>query len=389
MQQLHAFIYTVLVILSGVVVLQAQDIARYEIYEDFQAMLDKDDVYNGFLQILSADGKLNWTFVDGAFKDGAEVSETNPFHTASIGKMFTATLIMKLAEEGKLHLDDHISAHLPTEVVGGLHIFEGEDYSEEISIAQLLQHTSGLPDYIMDKPEDGSPSIFTQALQDPGKFWQVDEFLAFTREKLSAHFPPGEGYYYTDTEYVLLGLIIESKYQKELHQVFLEEFFKPLAMNSTSMFMRSKPIDTSARMAELFVGETDISTYASLSIDWAGGGLVTTTGDLLKFQQALFSGEIVSESSLRKMQNWHKESEGIYYGYGLRKFEFRELSDFLPPMTIVGHPGSSASFLFYCPELKVHMAGTFNQTNYMRETIEFLITALVTLRSYHYDTVGP
>jgi D-alanyl-D-alanine carboxypeptidase len=219
----------------------------------------------------------------------------------------------------------------------------------------------------------------TLALQNPDKFWKVEEFLAFSKEKLSAHFPPGLGYYYTDTEYVLLGLIIEAKYQKELHQVFLDEFFEPLAMKNTAMFKRSEAISP-GEMAELYVDETEISTYESLSIDWAGGGLVTTTEDLLKFQQALFSGEIVSEGSLEKMQNWHKESEGIYYGFGLRKFEFREFSSLLPQMTIIGHSGSSSSFSFYCPELQVYMAGTFNQTNYMKETIEFLITTLVTLK---------
>lgn len=364
----------------GVDSMQAQSNTKIKVQQAFEKMLEKDDIHNGFLHIQSADGALDWTFVDGAFKDGTVVSEANPFHAASIGKMFTAALIVKLGEEGKLKLDDPISAHLPAEIVSGLHVYEGVDYAPQITIAQLLQHTSGLPDYIMDTPKDGSPNIMALALQNPDKFWEVEEFLAFSKEKLSAHFPPGQGYYYTDTEYVLLGLIIEAKYQKELHQVLLAELFEPLTMKNTAMFKRSETISPSARLAELYVDKTEISTYESLSIDWAGGGLTTTTEDLLKFQRALFSGEIVSKAFLDKMQNWHKESEGMYYGFGLRKVDFRALSSALPPMTIIGHSGANASFAFYCPELKVYMAGTFNQTNQVEDTIRFLIATLITLK---------
>ena len=146
------------------------------------------------------------------------------------------------------------------------------------------------------------------------------------------------------------------------------------------MFMRSEAMSPSARLAELYVDEVEISTYASLSIDWAGGGLVTTTEDLLKFQQALFAGEIVSDVSLGKMQNWIKESEGMYYGYGLRKIDFKELSGSLLPMTLIGHSGANASFSFFCPELSIFVAGTFNQTNQMEDAIRFLITTMITLK---------
>jgi D-alanyl-D-alanine carboxypeptidase len=380
MKQIQNILLPILAIFLGMGVLVAQNNAQRKVERHFRKMLKKDDVHNGFLQIRSADGAINWTFVEGAFQDGTKVSAANPFHSASIGKMFTAASIMKLEEEGKLQLDDRLSVHLPPETINGLHIYDEKDHAQSITIAQLLQHTSGLPDYIIDTPKDGSPNIMVLALQNPNRFWKAEDFLAFSKEKLSAHFPPGQGYYYTDTEYVLLGLIIEAKYGKPLHQVFLETFFEPLAMNHTAMFKRSEAISQGGSMAELYVGETEISTYTSLSIDWAGGGLTTTTEDLLKFQQALFEGEIVSHASLEKMQNWHKESKGIYYGYGLRKFDFRELSGFLPKMTIIGHSGSTSSFLFYCPELEIYLAGSFNQTNQMKATIRFLIKILMTLR---------
>lgn len=385
---MQKIILTVLaVLLLALSTVQTQHKAKRKISKEFKKMLKQDDVHNGFLQIKSADEALNWKFVAGTFQDGSKVSEENPFHSTSVGKMFTATLIMKLIEEDKLKLDDFISEHLPLEVIGGLHIYEGKDYAQKITVAQLLQHKSGLPDYIVDTPKDGSPNMMTLMMQNPDKFWQVDEFLTFSKAKLKAHFLPGQGYYYTDTEYVLLGLIIEKKYQKRLHQVFLEELFEPLKMKNTAMFKRSEAIVKNAKMAEFYIDKTDISHYESLSIDWAGGGLVTTTEDLLKFHQALFSGEIVSIASLEKMQNWYQESEGIYYGLGLRKFAFREFSKLLPKMTIIGHSGVSSSFSFYCPELKVYIAGSFNQTNHMEQTIKFLIETLVTLKFDYYKII--
>ncbi|RMF01248.1 MAG: class A beta-lactamase-related serine hydrolase [Bacteroidetes bacterium] len=367
----------------------AQSTGEEQVRQAFRQMIDQEEVHNGVLQMQSADSTLNWTFVGGAFQDGAPLSERNPFHAASVGKTVTAAVVMKLVEAGKLELDDSIAEHLPPAMVSGLHLYAEEDYSQKITIAQLLQHTSGLPDYIMDMPHDGSPNMMTLALQNPHKSWEVADFLTFTKEKLKAHFPPGQGYYYTDTDYVLLGLIIEAKYQKALHQVYTEELFKPLEMHHTAMFKRSQAIMPSERMAELYVERDEISTYESLTIDWAGGGLVTTTEDLLKFGRALFSGAIVSQASLDRMQDWYPESEGIYYGLGLRKFEFSELASGLPPLTIIGHSGASASFLFYCPELQLYVAGTFNQTTQMRAAIEFLVTTLVTLKFNHYNFVKP
>jgi len=353
---------------------------KEKVHKRFKKMLKKKDVHNGFLHLKSTDGTLDWKFVGGTFQEGTAVTEKNPFHAASVGKMLTATLIMKLAEEGKLKLEDSVAVHLPAEILRGLHVYKGKEYTGKITISQLLQHTSGLPDYIGDTPKDGSPSVMGLALQHPEKVWEVEDFLTFAKTKLEAHFPPGEGYYYTDTEYVLLGLIIEKKYQKKLHEVFLEVLFEPLGMKNTAMFGRSTAINPTQKMAELYIDETEISTYKSLSIDWAGGGLVSTTEDLLKFHQALFSGEIISLSSLKKMQCWVQESKGTYYGFGLRKYDFKELTSLLPKMTIIGHSGLTASFSFYCPELDIYAAGTFNQTTQMKEAIRFLIQTLVTLK---------
>ena len=120
--------------------------AERKIKKLFQRELNKGKVHNAFLSVYAPDRGLQWTFTGGQFEDGSLVGSANPFHSASIGKTFTATLIMLLAEDGRLKLDAPLSDYLPEEVYAGLHLWEGQDLTGQITIAQLLQHTSGLPD---------------------------------------------------------------------------------------------------------------------------------------------------------------------------------------------------------------------------------------------------
>jgi D-alanyl-D-alanine carboxypeptidase len=72
------------------------------------------------------------------------------------------------------------------------------------------------------------------------------------------------------------------------------------------------------------------------------------------------------------MQNWVPESHGMEYGFGLRKIEFKKLFPVLPDLTIVGHSGSTGSFMYYCPELDVYLAGTLNQTDEVKNSLELM-----------------
>lgn len=372
---MQKFIFLIGIMLVSFI-LNAQESAQKAIRNQFENMLLKEDIHNGFLQIKSANGELNFKLVSGNFQDGRVVRESNPFHAASVGKMFTASIIMKLAETKEIQLEDPISKHLSPEIVNGLHLFEGKDYSNKITIKQLLQHTSGLADYIMDEPKDGQPNIITQMFEKPSKMWKIEELITFSKTHLSPHFIPGNGYYYSDTDYLLLGLIIEEKYKKALDEVFKEELFIPLKMNHTAMFMRSEPIKENDQLAEFYIDKNDISQYKSLSIDWAGGGTVSTTEDLLKFHEALLSGKIIEARTLECMQQWIHESQATYYGLGLRKIQINEFSEQLPNLTLIGHNGINASFLFYCQELDLYIAGTFNQTNQVKESMLFIIQCL-------------
>lgn len=349
------------------------------VHELFLSEFKNPEIHNAFLAIYSEPLNIDWNWAEGAFKDGDPVTQQNPFHTASIGKTFTATVIAILKEEGKLNYKNPISDYLDEEVMQHLHVLDGVDHSNGILIEHLLQHRSGLPDYFEDQPDSGQ-SVMELMLEDPDHFWTPTEVLSFAKTQLKPHFEPGTDYYYTDTEYVLLGMIIQNITEKPLHIVFREKIFEPLGMKHTSMHLRSEPIEATGRMAEVYADDMEISGFRSISADWAGGGLLTTCQDLMTFHQALVNGKIISELSFKEMQNWTPATKGMYYGYGLYKIQLKELFFTLPDVTLIGHSGSTGSFMYYCPEWDIYLTGSFNQLGYLKNHIIFLSKVLSLLK---------
>lgn len=346
----------------------------------FDKTLERGDIHNGFLIIHSDSLNLHLNLAKGKNSDGTPVSTDTPFLTTSIAKTFTATLVMMLAEEGKLSLEATAANYLPEKLMEGLHVLEGMDHGPQITIAQLLQHRSGLPDYFGDTPREGE-NMLNRIFAEPEKFWTAEEIITFTKEHFQAHFVPGSGFHYSDTNYVLLGLIIERLCGQPLHEVLRNQIFSPLGMQHSSLYLRSEPNKASQQPAELYAGPYEISGYRSLSADWGGGGMLSTSQDLYRFFNALLSEKLVSLTTLKSMQAWTGESLGTYYGYGLRKFDLGELYPALSGLSLIGHSGTSSAFMYYCPELDIYLIGSFNQIDFYRDCHTFLADVLLSLKS--------
>lgn len=357
---------------------QSPDDVKKKIGKLFQKEMNSKNVKDAQFHIYSESLKIDWYFSEN--ENGEEINKQRPFYTASIGKMFTATSIAILKDEEKLSFNDPIEKFLEEDIMDSLLIFEGKDYSSDIKISHLLQHTSGLPDYFEDETKDGQAGLLESLIANPEKNWEVKEIIDYTKTHFDARFAPGTGYHYTDTEYILLGLIIENISGKPLHEFFEKNIFAPLKMHHTYFNLKSKPISETEEMLPFYADDTEVSSFQSLSLDWAGGGIVSTTEDLILFEEALLNGELVEASTLKQMQNWINESKGTYYGYGLRKWKLRELFPTLPKLTLIGHSGSTAANLYYCPELDVYMAGSFNQTTYTKKSVVFLVKVLAQLQ---------
>lgn len=340
--------------------------------------LKKKDIHNVYLSVYSPSKQFEWHTAKGNFKDGREISLENPFYTASVGKTFTAAAIGILVDQGKLNFEDPISNYLSTEIMQDLHVLNGIDYADSIKISHLLQHTSGLADYF-GEPIDGSPSMLELLITKPNHSWQPNELIAFYKAHFNSLSEPGEAFYYTDTEYILLGMIIEKASGMAFHDFLNQYIFKPLEMEHTYLNLRSKAQTPISDMAEMYAADQEISHYESLSADWAGGGINSTGKDLIKFNRALLNGDIVSDSTLSSMQNWIPESKGMYYGYGLRKINFKELFVALPSWEVIGHSGLNGTSMYYCPDLDFYLVSTLNQLDASKDAVMLMIKVLMNL----------
>lgn len=330
--------------------------------ELFKAELKNEIISNAVLQVYSKSKGINIQLFEKELNAEETVEANSPFYTASITKMLTATAIGILNDRKLLSFNDTISKYLPDELLKGLHVFEGKEYSKKITIAHLLQHTSGLPDYFEDQTTNGTPNIISQLFITPDKIWTPKAIIEFTKINMTPHFIPGKGYHYTDTEYVLLGLIIEKVSGLKLDAFFKQEIFKPLKMNQSYINLKSTPINKTLPLMKFYASDTEISSLQSLSADWSGGGLVATTKDLIRFLEAFNKNKIVKNDTRLQMQNWEPETYGMDYGFGVRKVSFKKLMNQNTNLTVIGHSGSTASFLWYCPQTDTYVSGTLNQT---------------------------
>jgi len=373
-------------ILSGLILLMGfsclgQQTINKDIETLFYAQLERENVHNAFLQVYSKSKGIDIQLADNDNGSENPLSIDNPIYTASITKMLTATAIGILKDNKKLDFEDKIYRYLSEQLMKNLHVFEGKAYSKDITIAQLLQHTSGLPDYFTGTTVDGSPNVINQLLVDTNKSWSPQDMIEFAKEKMKPHFVPGQGYHYTDTEYVLLSLIIENVSGTTLDRFFQQFIFEPLEMDASYINLKSAPIKNPLPMAQFYAGDIALSSIQSLSADWGGGGLVSTTQDHIQFLRAFQDDKIVKKETRLAMQHWVRETKGMEYGFGIRKVSFKNLFDTDTKLEIIGHTGSTASFLWYCPQLDTYIAGTLNQLEASRSTPQLVFEILTLIEN--------
>ncbi|MBN1255894.1 MAG: beta-lactamase family protein [Deltaproteobacteria bacterium] len=329
-------------------------------------LVEKDkSVKNCVLSVMKGDGSFSWSGATGIASQDNQVPMTKdtPIYIASITKLYTATAIMRLYESGALSLDDPMAKYLPEGLIRGIHVYQGKDYSSEITIKQLLSHTSGIADYYTEKPKGGN-SLFELFLQEPDRSWTVDETIERARKDLKPNFPPGTAASYSDTNFQLLGKIIEAVTGKPLHIVFEEFFFRPLGLTHTWLIGRSKPqVAPSAKPADVFYKDMNITKTRTNGSYWADGGIVSTADEMIVFLKALNEGRLVSSDTLKLMHNWHKLHFPLQYGYGTMYVKFpRFMNMVMQVPSLWGHSGSTGSFLYYSEDLNLYLAGTIDQT---------------------------
>ncbi len=247
-------------------------------------------------------------------KNNSPLQPEGAFRIGSITKMFTATVIIQLAEKGVLTLDDPLAKWLP-EVADQL------PYGDEITLRHLLTHTSGVFNIV--EHEAYYPDLFTQTVidEDTGivtldcvKRDPNDTLARYVYGK-DALFEPGAGWHYSNTNYALLGMVIEKATATPLAEAYRTHIYQPLGMKSTFLDCYE---DSLIDVVHGYTGTGDTTTDLTElheSIGWSAGGLVSTAPDLIAFARGLFGGKLFDDpKSLAAMTT---PAPGTTYGLGI------------------------------------------------------------------------
>lgn len=355
-----------------------KEMAKSSIGSTLKKMVDSDaSSSNAHLLIHSDKLGIHWNMTYGQ-SDKEHAIPEQPYHTASIAKSFTAAIIAILVEEGKLSYSDSIAKYLPAELLKGLHIYKGTDYSSQICVKHLVSNTSGLADYFEGKTKHGT---FTEVLlHDPERVWTPEETIEWTKQYLPSRFSPGNGILYTNTGFNLLGLIIENITSRSYAEVLHEYIFQRLNMEQTYLSHYSEPlVNSSLPVAKLSImgKQIDVEEHRSFTSIYAAGQAISTSEDLLKFIKALNENRLVPKEHMAQMMQWKKMRVGIDYGYGLMRVR---MFLFSRKYNVWGHLGSMGSYMLYNPGLDVYLVGSFNKAGYTGPCIRFLFNVLRTLK---------
>lgn len=249
------------------------------------------DVPGVALAVLTPE--LDWTGAAGASDPASDepLEPGTPLRIASNTKTFTAAALFRLQELGKLDVDDPIASYLPRTLVERL---PGGD---EITIRQLLQHTSGLYDFATD------PAYAREVASDPRHRWTPLEQVELALELGRPYGRPGEVVHYSDTGYVVAALVIERVEGKGLAAALRDLLgFERLGLAATWLESLEQSPAGAPRRAHQFLGEVDTHGFDPSFDLYGAGGLVSTTGDLARFWRALFGGEVFeSDGTLEDM----------------------------------------------------------------------------------------
>jgi peptidoglycan/LPS O-acetylase OafA/YrhL/CubicO group peptidase (beta-lactamase class C family) len=325
---------------------------------DLQSLLD-DVVDTGFVPgvtlTVSVPELEPWSGASGlAERDGERAMEPDtPVRIASVSKMFTTVVVLQLVEEGRLTLDDPLATWLPDRIPGG----------ERITVRQLLQHTTGLYDYLEDR------KLIGEMQRDTGYVWEPQDLVDY-----AARFPQRTSgrWDYSSTNYVVLGMLIEQVSGQPLAQQVRQRIFDPLDMRHAAS-LPQEPVPE--LLAHGYSYENDL-TSSSMSFAFGTANLAMTSSDLERFGQALFAGELLRAETREIMLGQFVNGHGQYdmpdleYGLGVMRNrlpigpaangEQRAVNANL----VLGHIGGYGGFrsaLWYAPESGVVIAIGLNQ----------------------------
>jgi len=324
------------------------------VHDTVRRMVDGKNVSSAVLRVESGDSSLACVAAAG------EMHVNDRYFIASVTKLYVTAVVMRLVAEGNLRLNDRIIGFFPEGTLAGLHVIRGVDHTSEITVAHLMSNTSGLPDYFFGRAPSGR-SAGEELLAGKDEPWPLERILA-TARALGPRFRPGQPgrALYSDTNYELLGAVVEQVTGKPIAQVFQEFIFGRLGLQDTYAF-QDEGDDTPA---QLYYTSRPVRLPRYLASVTAEGGIVSTAAECMKFLKAFFAGVFFPREEIENLKRWNLvlRPGTFLYGLGLEKiFIPRPLAPFFPFGEILGYWGQTAAFAWYNPRSDLYFTGTANQ----------------------------
>jgi len=308
-----------------------------DISGQYQAILDENiaelGAPGGILYV--SDHEYGEFYLSTGYSNNETQTPMNPtdrFRIASITKTFTAASLLLLAEDGFLSLDDPIDQYVP----------ELEIPSDDIiTIRHLLNHTSGIADYL------DTSYVFNILFQDQTHIFKPEELvqiaLTVSPDLLS---DPGTEFYYSNTNYIILGMIIEKVTGLKYEDVIRTSLIEPLGLTNTFVPNDENIPGSYAHGYIKYAGETADATFVHPSFAWAAGCMISNAGDLGKWAKSLYGGEVLSKESMAEMLMYVDDPENTDMKYGLGVMYDNQRN-------LIGHTGGIPGYvsaMYYNPE---------------------------------------
>ena len=351
---------------SAIVQEQIERIFRQKVQSDKK-------VKNAYLLVHSEKLGIDINIAEGKTEEiPANPKQAN--HLASVGKLFTATVTGMLHDKGMLDFNDPIAQYLDADLLQGLHIYKGKDYSGDISIRHLLMQTSGLNDVFFP--------LFKKMMVDPNLEMTVRQAIEWGKTNLRPVGTPGQKHFYTDTNYYLLGLIIESITRKPFHEAVHQMIFEPLKMDNAYINGFSEPKNKPEYPpAHIYLYDTNfIENERMAKIDYAGGGIVAPLSEYLIFMKALVNGQLVRNDTLNQMiyDDCKMGFPAIGFDYGYSVWKPKAIPLLMPAKYFCwGCVGITGAFMFFHPQTESYVIGTFNDKSYTSKALRFMLTKVI------------
>ncbi|MEQ8768503.1 MAG: serine hydrolase domain-containing protein [Planctomycetota bacterium] len=229
--------------------------------------------------------------------------------SGSIGKTWVAAILLQLCAEDVLSLDDPVSKWL-----GDLDWYSKLPNAKTITVRSLARHTSGIPEHVYD------PRLPKALLEDPDRTFEPEELVAFILDQ-PAHFEADQGWSYADTNYIVLGMVIEAAAKKPYEDLLRERLLKPCGLDRTEPALKRRL----EGLAGGHVGAQNPFGFPEDSVEdgafvinpqfeWTGGGIVTTPRQLARWGRLLLTGDVIPES----LQETHRDGVAAKTGPGDR-----------------------------------------------------------------------